>query len=64
MKKYLIASAVIIGFASSAFAAAEISPQASTKHFPVKDTVGVCSVIDVNKRPRGVAVAEVRFMPN
>jgi hypothetical protein len=47
MKKYLLASALIIGLTGSAFAAGEISPNSPTKHFAVKDTVGVCSVIDV-----------------
>jgi hypothetical protein len=41
MKTHLLASLIIIGFAGSAFAAAEISPKVSTKHFAVKDTVGV-----------------------
>ena len=47
MKKYLLASTLIIGLAGSALAAAELSPNSPTKHFAVKDTVGVCSVIDV-----------------
>jgi hypothetical protein len=47
MKNYLLAGVLIIGFAGSAFAAAEISPSSPAKHFAVKDTVGVCSVIDV-----------------
>jgi len=45
MKKYLLASALIIGLTGSAFAAA--APNSPTNHFAVKDTVGVCSVIDV-----------------
>jgi hypothetical protein len=51
MKKYLLASMLIIGFAGSAFAAKEIAPSSPTKHFAVKDTVGVCSVVDVMPSP-------------
>ena len=47
MKKYLLASTLIIGLAGSALGATELSPNSPTKHFAVKDTVGVCSVIDV-----------------
>jgi hypothetical protein len=53
MKKLLIASVIIIGFAGPALAAAEFSPQASAKHFAVKHTVGVCSVVDV--KPSGAS---------
>jgi hypothetical protein len=47
MKKWLLASVLIIGFAGSAFGATEISSSSPSKHFAVKDTVGVCSVVDV-----------------
>jgi hypothetical protein len=50
MKKYLLASMLIIGLAGSAFAAKEIAPS-SPMHFAVKDTVGVCSVVDVMPSP-------------
>jgi hypothetical protein len=47
MKKYLLASLLIAGMVSPTLAAREMNAQAPTKHFAVKDTVGVCSVIDV-----------------
>ena len=51
MKKYLLASMLIIGLAGSAFAAKEIAPSSPTKHFAVKDTVDVYSVVDVMPSP-------------
>ena len=47
MKKYLIACLFIIGVAGPAFAAHQITVEPPAKHFAVKDTVGNCSVVDV-----------------
>ena len=47
MKKYLIASTLIIGLAGSAFARPQDAQRSPSKYFAVKDTVGVCSVVDV-----------------
>ena len=47
MKKYLIACLFIIGVAGPAFAAHQITVEPPAKHFAVKDTVGNCSVVDI-----------------
>jgi len=42
MKKYLLASMLIIGPCRVSLCGKEIAPSSPTKHFAVKDTVGVC----------------------
>jgi hypothetical protein len=46
MTKYLVACLFIIGVASPAFAAHQIT-EPPAKHFAVRDAVGNCSVVDV-----------------
>jgi hypothetical protein len=47
MNKYLIATTIIFSPAGAAFAPPQDAQRSPSKHFAVKDTVGVCSVIDV-----------------
>ena len=49
MKKYLVACLFIVGVTGSAFAAHQITAEPPAKHFAVKDTVGNCSVVDVQR---------------
>ena len=50
MKKLLITLTFILGVVGPAFAAEKIG-QSPDKHFAVKDTMGVCSVVDVKPSP-------------
>jgi hypothetical protein len=50
MKKLLIALALILGVVGPAFAA-EKEGQSPSRHFAVKDTMGICSVVDVKPSP-------------
>jgi hypothetical protein len=51
MKKFLITLTLILGVVGPAFAA-EKAGQSPDKHFAVKDTMGVCSVVDVKSNLR------------
>jgi len=47
MNKYLIATTIIFSLAGAAFAPPQDAQKSPSKHFALKDTVGVCSIIDV-----------------
>jgi hypothetical protein len=47
MRKYLVACLFIIGVVGPAFAAHQTAVEPRAKHFAVKDTVGNCSVVDI-----------------